>query len=85
MNCFMPPSFELFFAVPIVQVYGPNFPENKKQLITCFMCTAQIFLDVLYTLKQIRKLSTVKSGLWWIFHLATGSLLGLTLSQALLG
>ena len=46
MNCFMPPSFELFFAVPIVQVYGPNFPENKKQLITCFMCTAQIFLDV---------------------------------------
>ena len=46
MNCFMPPSFELFFAVPIVQVYGPNFPEYKKQLITCFMCTAQIFLNV---------------------------------------
>ena len=42
----MPPSFELFFAVPIVQVYGPNFPEHKKQLLSCFMCTAQIFLDV---------------------------------------
>ena len=84
MNCFMPPSFELFFAVPIVQVYGPNFPEYKKQLITCFMCTADKF-SWMCTLKQIRKLFNMKSGLFWIFHLATGSLLGLTLSQALLG
>ena len=83
MNCFMPPSFELFFAVPIVQVYGPNFPEYKKQLITC-LC-AQPKFSWMYTLKQIRKLFPMKSGLWWIFHLATGSLLGLTLSQALLG
>ena len=83
MNCFMPPSFELFFAVPIVQVYGPNFPEYKKQLLSCFMCTAQIFLDVY--VKTDQEIITMKSGFWWIFHLATGSLLGLTLLQALLG
>ena len=81
MNCFMPPSFELFFAVPIVQVYGPNFPEYKKQLISC----AQPKFSWMYILKQIRKVFTMKSGSWWTFHLATGSLLGLTLSKALLG
>ena len=29
MNCFIPPSLELFLAVPIVQVYGPIFPVLK--------------------------------------------------------
>ena len=29
MNCFIPANFELFFAAPIAQVYGPIFPVHK--------------------------------------------------------
>ena len=50
MNCFIPASFELFFAAPIEHVYGPSLPvHNSFRCGTKLgpvkkMCMAQAFL-----------------------------------------